>query len=188
MRTSIHPLLVATLASTGIALAAPAVAREDFYLINIVSAAGAPVDMPLGYSLHCLGHPDDCTPGGTSIVLRTDALMDDLRIVNSSVNAEIIPTMGLENAVWQVDPKHGNCHDYALTKRQHLIQLGLPPSALHLAYAKTQTGEGHAVLLVVTDQGELVLDNLAGRILPKSQTGLRFISASTANPLQWVAI
>ena len=165
----------------------PAVAREDFYVPN---AALLPVSasVPLGFSLHCLMHPVDCEAGGVPLVFKTPQLMNQLTAVNRAVNASIIPTAGLESAVWQVDPTRGNCHDYALTKRQHLIELGLPPSALRLAYVKTERGDGHAVLIVETDRGELVLDNLTGLILPKSQTRLRFISASTANPREWVML
>jgi predicted transglutaminase-like cysteine proteinase len=41
------------------------------------------------------------------------------------------------------------------------------------------------VLIVVTNRGQLVLDNLTGRILPLSQSGLRLMSMSSADPLKW---
>lgn len=53
----------------------------------------------------------------------------------------------------------GDCEDYALTKRQLLIGLGLPPEDLRLATCWTETNEYHAVLTVETDKATLVLDN-----------------------------
>jgi len=87
---------------------------------------------------------------------------------------------------WSVDPAYGDCEDYAMTKRSHLIHMGVPASALRIAYVKTSWGEGHAVLVVRTDSGELVLDNLTRAILPIQQTGLRVVSMSGANPSRWV--
>jgi predicted transglutaminase-like cysteine proteinase len=74
-----------------------------------------------------------------------------------------------------------------ITKRSRLIGMGLPAGALRIAYAKTSSGEGHAVLIVKTNKGDYVLDNRTSSIRPKSQSGLRFISISTANPKKWVA-
>ena len=54
----------------------------------------------------------------------------------------------------------GDCEDFALTKRERLIAQGVPAEALSIALVTTRTGLSHAVLLVATDQGEYVLDNL----------------------------
>ena len=48
-------------------------------------------------------------------------------------------------------------------------------------------GEGHAVLLVRTDRGDLVLDNQVGTIDLWNQTPYKFIKRqSQANAGQWV--
>ena len=47
---------------------------------------------------------------------------------------------------------------------------------------------GHAVLVVRTDQGDLVLDNLTGTIKPSNQTGLRWVAMTNADGRSWKAI
>lgn len=55
----------------------------------------------------------------------------------------------------------GDCEDYVLAKRSALIEAGVSPDALSIAIVRTRWGELHAVLLVATDRGEMVLDNLS---------------------------
>jgi len=87
--------------------------------------------------------------------------------------------------VWTLDASSGDCEDYVVTKRSRLIKMGLPPAALRIAYAKTRSGEGHAILIVKTSQGDFVLDNRTNAIKLKAQAGLRIISMSGANPKSW---
>ena len=42
----------------------------------------------------------------------------------------------------------GDCDDYALTAAELLIERGVDPSAVSIAYCKVETGEGHLVCLV----------------------------------------
>ncbi len=58
----------------------------------------------------------------------------------------------------------GDCEDYVLTKRRALITAGYPQEALSIALVRTRWGELHAVLLVATDEGEMVMDNLSPSI------------------------
>jgi predicted transglutaminase-like cysteine proteinase len=61
----------------------------------------------------------------------------------------------------------------------------LPASALRIAYVITRKGEEHAVLVVNTEAGGLVLDNLTGGIREFGETGYRLVSMQGANPDQW---
>jgi predicted transglutaminase-like cysteine proteinase len=140
---------------------------------------------PLGYQLMCLQNPAECQGGGASQISATKAIMATLKRVNVAVNNAITPRRDGKADVWTVSASVGDCEDYAITKRHHLIKAGLPASALRIAYVKTRSGEGHAVLVVRTDKGDLVLDNLVGAIKPFSQSGLRMISMSGANPGKW---
>ena len=54
--------------------------------------------------------------------------------------------------------KLGDCEDYALTKRE-ILRAELPIDALRLATCWTELNGYHAVLVVVTDTGDYVLDN-----------------------------
>lgn len=65
----------------------------------------------------------------------------------------------------------GDCEDYVLEKRRALIAAGLPASALSIGVVVTDRRATHAVLLVATDRGEYVLDNLTPWVLPWAKTG-----------------
>jgi predicted transglutaminase-like cysteine proteinase len=67
-----------------------------------------------------------------------------------------------------------------------LINAGVPASSLRIAYVKTRKGLEHAILVVNTSRGKLVLDNLTGSIKPLSQTGYRIMAMQTANPKKWI--
>lgn len=54
----------------------------------------------------------------------------------------------------------GDCEDYALEKRAQLVARGWPPAALALAVAVAPGVGLHAILIVQTDRGDFVLDNL----------------------------
>lgn len=63
----------------------------------------------------------------------------------------------------------GDCEDYALLKRQRLIEAGFNRKDLHLACCWDETGGYHCVLLCRTDKGWFVLDNrYTGLMTPKS--------------------
>lgn len=146
-----------------------------------VSAAKAPV----GYQIFCLKNPGECKGGGASEIALTDHVMQLLKSVNASVNRSIRPRHDKGADVWSANATSGDCEDYVLAKRRALIKAGLPSSALRIAYVKTRKGEGHAILVVVTDGKKWVLDNINGRVRPLSQSGYRLISMSGANPRSW---
>lgn len=141
---------------------------------------------PTGWQIFCLHNPQDCTGGGTKKIAATDVTMSTLKRVNASVNRSIKPRRDGKLDVWSVSVRVGDCEDYALTKRRQLIQSGIPASALRIAQVKTAKGEGHAILVVETDRGRFVLDNLTGAIKPLSQTHYRVLSIQTANPKVWI--
>lgn len=54
----------------------------------------------------------------------------------------------------------GDCEDFAIAKYASLRALGVPESLLRIAVVRdTQKGIPHAILIVYTDQGPMVLDN-----------------------------
>jgi predicted transglutaminase-like cysteine proteinase len=111
--------------------------------------------------------------------------MDTLRRVNNRVNRSIAPRADGAADVWTVNARAGDCEDYVLAKRHALIRAGLPASALRIAFVRTREGADHAILVVNTSNGKLVLDNLTSAIKPLSQTRYRVVSVQTANPKQW---
>ena len=79
----------------------------------------------------------------------------------------------------------GDCEDYVLAKRHALIASGLPPSALRIAYVVTSAQEGHAILVVKTNDRDLVLDNLSSVVRPLDESGYQIVSMSGSDPLVW---
>lgn len=133
---------------------------------------GTPV--PMGYYQLCKADNPVCrisaghelTDGG--VVHLDDHLAAELLTINATVNQAIRPVADIVQYkamdVWAVNPKAGDCEDYALSKKARLLSLGWPSSALLIALAYTRSGEEHAVLIVRTDRGDFVLDNLRSRI------------------------
>ncbi|MNL69638.1 hypothetical protein D3C87_1945270 [compost metagenome] len=58
-----------------------------------------------------------------------------------------------------------------------------------MAVARTRSGEGHAVLVVKTSKGDLVLDNRSSAIKPWRSTDLRWVKIQSGdNPKRWFAM
>ena len=83
--------------------------------------------------------------------------------INSDVNASVQYKTDLEQ---YSKPEHwveantlGDCEDYALRKRELLLNAGFARKDLHLALCWCETGDYHCVLLCRTDNGWFVLDN-----------------------------
>lgn len=91
-------------------------------------------------------------------------LRKQLDRVNLAINRSIRPVAerGTDDS-WSLPLeeglKTGDCEDYVLEKRRALIGEGVPVDALSIAIVETRGRQAHAVLLVNTDAGEIVLDN-----------------------------
>lgn len=60
---------------------------------------------------------------------------------------------------WCEAGRYGDCEDYALLKRQLLLEQGWPNDKLILACCDISPTEYHCVLIAETDKGFYVLDN-----------------------------
>jgi len=70
-----------------------------------------------------------------------------------------------------------------------LIQSGWPREALLVTVVRDNDDDGHAVLTVVTDKGDYVLDNKSDFIVLWSDTGYRFVKRqSQSDPNVWVSL
>ncbi len=144
---------------------------------------------PFAHVMFCARNPDECTVrGDVSEVSLSPLAEKQLGDVNASVNRSIRPTDERpdQGDVWQVNVKAGDCEDFALTKRDHLIAMGWSTKALRIAVTKTPAGKGHAVLVVKTDRGDLVLDNRTNAIKGWKDTDLRWLMIQSGdNPRIW---
>ena len=150
---------------------------------------------PMAYTQFCLRYEDECR---TKIMFRggpvqlTAERWDDLKEVNKSVNADIIPEaneLGLAAETWLISPDRGDCNDYAVTKRHELLDRGWPARALLLSEVVVSSGEHHLVLVVRTRSGDLVLDNLTSQIKPWSRAPYRWVRIQKPNDSRlWATI
>ena len=149
---------------------------------------------PIGYPGFCSSFPAECTRRGeTDAVALTQNLWTELVAVNRVINKQITPVTDLEfyntEEHWTLPTDRGDCEDYVLLKRQTLIRQGWPSGALLVTVVFDEIGDGHAVLIVRTDHGDIVLDNKADAIRIWSQTPYRYVKRqSVSDPDRWVAI
>lgn len=146
---------------------------------------------PLPFVRFCMEYPKECRglEGETSVEL-TDERMSELVEVNHQINARIQPEpdMTIERR-WKLDVTSGDCNAYAVAKRHELIERGWPARSLSLAVVITPEGEGHLVLTVRSDRGDLVLDNLREDVVKWNRTGYDWkIRQSAEQPLFWVEV
>jgi predicted transglutaminase-like cysteine proteinase len=116
----------------------------------------------------------------------------ELVTVNAQVNRRIVPEhndRGVAGEKWLISPARGDCNDYAVTNRHELLERGWPSRALLLAEVVIGSGEYHLVLVVRTEQGDLVADNLSANIRPWYQTRYRWVRVqSPRNPQFWATV
>ena len=109
-------------------------------------------------------------------VTLTKATWNAILEVNRRVNAAIAPLSDHDHwgalDRWDLPSDgYGDCEDFQLLKRRLLADQGLPRRAMRMTVVINRQGEGHAVLMVRTDPGDLILDNQRSAVLPWDQTG-----------------
>ena len=177
-------------------LAGPAQASQSVDLSNPAFApTNGPTSIPIGAAEFCKAHRDECGPIANAIDLESlsDAGWRQLVSVNDGVNTSVVPVTDADlynvTEFWTYPAGRGDCEDFALEKRRQLIALGWNPSALLMTVVRQANGEGHAVLMVRTDRGDLVLDNQDGRVLVWKDTTYEFVKRqSQTDPRKWVGI
>jgi predicted transglutaminase-like cysteine proteinase len=159
-------------------------------------ATGEQARPPIGWVQFCGDHPKECDVAPTmprDVVLSAKAWKDLVRI-NKHVNETIKPMTDLDHygvvEKWTYpDDGYGDCEDYVLLKRRMLIDSGWPREALLITVVRDAKGDGHAVLTVKTDRGELILDNQNPAVVPWYESGYQFVKRqSQSNPNIWISL
>jgi predicted transglutaminase-like cysteine proteinase len=167
--------------------------------VDFSDPAFAPVSgsttIPIGHAQFCKSHRGECGTNVhlTEIVQLTKALWEQLVDVNNEMNTDIAPITDEDlyhvGELWTYPDGYGDCEDIALAKRRALIDDGWDASTLLMTVVREKSGAGHAVLMVRTDRGDLVLDNQEGSIKVWNETPYQFVKRqSQANAGQWVSI
>lgn len=165
----------------------------DITNVAFVQTVGGTTSIPVGHMEFCKTRPHECRAHADPIgaVTLTPDLWQQLLIVNAGVNQAVTPVTDEQlyqvTEFWTYPNGYGDCEDYALAKRRQLIDAGWPASTLLMAVVKQPNGEGHAVLMVRTDRGDLVLDNQVGSVDLWSDTPYKFVKRqSQAHAGLWV--
>ncbi len=129
-------------------------------------------------------------------MILSDARWQELRRVNREINRAIRPET--DSALYGVEEywqrpliafgrgARGDCEDYALEKRARLLALGWAPDMLAMAVAVSPQVGLHATLVVQTDRGDFVLDNLHREPRPLADLDYMWISRQTGpNLTDW---
>ncbi len=163
---------------------------------QIVSHAGRDARAPSGYLAFCDRNREECRahPGQPDRIRFTSALWDMLEKVNLVVNTSIKPEDDKEhygvNEFWTVPVDgQGDCEDYVLAKRKMLVLLGVPEPALRITVVLDRGIVRHAVLTVVTDRGDYVLDSLKDEILTTDKADYVWVERQdSASRTGWLAL
>ena len=145
---------------------------------------------PPAFNAFCAAEPRLCsTRGDVKTLELTDAHMAELHAVNRAVNRRIVEQSDLQSVGreddWRLPGKVGDCEDFAILKKHELMKRGWPASVLLLTVV-TSGGEGHVVLTVRTDRGDLILDNRTDAIKEWTRAPYRFFARqSQTAPGKW---
>ncbi len=198
-RTLLALTLVVAGAATLLGGVAPAIAQEmrvsDVHATY--AAVGEVTRTPYGWADLCGRQPQECQVDVLAPVdlHLTSKTLQMLERINGEVNAAIEPVSNLDH--WGTMLDHwdyptdgkGDCKIYALWKRKLLMDMGLPRQALLMTIVRDLDGNGHTILTVKTDKGDLILDNMVGEIRLWDETGYKFVKRqSQADPNVWVSV
>ncbi|MCK0143744.1 transglutaminase-like cysteine peptidase [Aliiroseovarius sp. F20344] len=185
--------------------------RNSIYAVAmaIVATIAAPVDglasgtdflksrgngaAPPGAKQLCSTYRWACARG-SSASLVSQGQMQVVRAVNTAVNRS---TRSIEDRQqygeaerWAMPTRRGgDCEDYALAKKRALIGKGIDPQRLLIATVLDRSRRPHAVLVVRTDQGDLVLDNVTNSIRSWRETRYVFLRMQDPrSPSRWIKV
>jgi predicted transglutaminase-like cysteine proteinase len=143
----------------------------------------------------CQNHPQECLvrPSEATSIALTTQTWRTITTINRYVNETIKPMTDQEQwgliDSWDFPTTGaGDCEDYQLLKRKLLADAGVPRRAMRMTVVIDEKGEGHAVLTIMTDRGDFVLDNKIDAVLPWHRTGYIYVKREGSNGLDWVSL
>jgi predicted transglutaminase-like cysteine proteinase len=177
-----------------VGFSAPVMATEADGAVKYATEFGKTLP-PIGFVKFCASNPEECKKRNVTsgkVELNPESWRK-LFQVNASVNEQIKPVSDQElygtPEHWTLPTSAGDCEDYLLLKKRYLEAMGYSPSNLLITVVLDEKGEGHAVLTVVTSEGEFVLDNRRNDILAFADTNYTFLKRqSRKSPLEWVSL
>ncbi|CAO4166306.1 Transglutaminase-like cysteine peptidase [Methylorubrum populi] len=194
-------LLAALTLCVGLLCGAPAEAQPATQTLAALPSAsasltpGAEARPILAWTEFCQSYPSECAfdRSEPARIALTPALWSTITSVNRRVNRTIEPVTDQEHwgrpDRWDLaEDGSGDCEDYQLLKRHLLAAAGLPRRAMRMTVVIDEKGEGHAVLTLVTDRGDYILDNKTNAVKPWHETGYVFIKREGQDAVAWVSL
>jgi predicted transglutaminase-like cysteine proteinase len=163
---------------------------------SAIMIAGRQTSQPIGHYEFCKVSPAECAirPRDNGPLHISNAVMKRIADTNLTVNRAVRPLNDIDiygrDEVWAYpEVGAGDCEDYALEKRRLLNRSGISLSNLLITVVRKPDGEGHAVLTVRTDKGDLILDNLNDEVRDWQKTGYRFLKRQASyHTGRWVSL
>jgi predicted transglutaminase-like cysteine proteinase len=143
----------------------------------------------------CERLPAECKVDLTEpeVIDLTPAAWAEIVSVNKAVNRDVRGVTDQEH--WGVEDRwdypsngKGDCEDIQLLKRKLLSEKGLPYRAMRMTVVIDREGAGHAVLMLRTNRGDLILDNKRDAVLPWKRTGYVYLKREGAQGSGWVSL
>ncbi|WP_407528110.1 transglutaminase-like cysteine peptidase [Methylobacterium oryzisoli] len=162
---------------------------------TLAAPSTGPARPIVGWVEFCARYASECAVDASEpeVVTLTPRLWQTVVSVNRAVNAGTHAVTDQEH--WGVPDRwdlaedgSGDCEDFQLLKRKLLAQSGLPRRAMRMTVVIDEKGEGHAVLMLRTDRGDLILDNKTSAVLPWQRTGYVFIKREAQGSGGWVSL
>ena len=179
-------LFAAVASAATLGSAVPAASGAGFILPSRSIAA------PAGFSGVCDRYAWVCTTHSRAErAMSDDELLATARTVNGGINRRVRQVSDQSQyrkaELWALPTaRGGDCEDFALLKKRELMRLGVAPDRLLIATALTARREPHAVLILRTNGGDLVLDNRTSQIKRWNQTGYSFLRMQNPEaPARW---
>ena len=150
---------------------------------------------PVGYVEFCSHGQAECKSKfkDAGVLAMSPENWNMLHQVNTYVNGKIRPKSDIElyhvAEKWTYPTSSGDCEDYVLLKKRYLQSMGFSADQLLITVLLDEKSEGHAVLTIVSDNGDFILDNRRDDILRWDQTPYKFLKRqSQQDPKQWVSL
>ncbi|WP_409565695.1 transglutaminase-like cysteine peptidase [Methylobacterium sp. E-045] len=149
----------------------------------------------VGWVSFCQRYPAECAIDANEPprIALTPATWSLIVSVNRRVNTGLRAVTDMEHwgeaDRWDLaEDGKGDCEDFQLLKRKRLADAGLSRRAMRMTVVIDEKGEGHAVLTLLTDRGEFILDNKTSEIVPWYRTGYVFIKRESQDSVAWVSL
>jgi len=174
-------------------LFSPILATETQASTKPFLVAQKSISAPSGFSGICRKYSWVCEKTGRS-ALSDRATFSLAKQVNRTVNRQV-PEIEDQDQYgraehWALPTRRGgDCEDLVLLKKKMLLAQGVPSEKLLIATVLDKKMRSHAVLVLRTSSGDMVLDNLTGKMLPWQKTGYTFLKLQNPKSLsRWDAV